>query len=263
MFFQSSPQTIRFLCDPKNEGVIAPPVPARSYLPDWFRKLPAVTPDALATDSTGLTIKRCMPFLDAMTTGWILTLPATLRMEISDEGKTVDTGWDFDQALTSNHGMHQVKGNPFGDCPPCKFHNFWTIITPPGWSCLFINPMNRPNGVFEIVSGIVDTATYRSQVHFPFFATGPDGLHIIAKGSPFAQVIPFRRDSTGITAEIRAERKVKWMTACGCSAIPPRRAAGIARRPALKGKAYEKGAMAGPMGPVLHFGGWRIRRMYP
>lgn len=36
-----------------------------------------------------------MPFLDAMTTGWINPLVATLRMEISDGGDTVETGWDL------------------------------------------------------------------------------------------------------------------------------------------------------------------------
>jgi hypothetical protein len=60
MFFQRTPQTIRFLCDPKDEGVIAPPVPARSYLPDWFRKLPAITPEQVSPTDTGLTVKRCM-----------------------------------------------------------------------------------------------------------------------------------------------------------------------------------------------------------
>lgn len=198
--------TIRFTCQPADLGVIAPPVPAKSYLPDWFRKLPAVDPKVLSTTNTGLTIKRCMPFLDAMTTGWILPLAATVRMNISQNGTQLDSGWDFDRTLISNHGGHQVRGNPWEGRPPSKFHNFWTIETPPGWSCLFINPMNRPNGVFEVLAGVVDTDTYRSPIHFPFFATGPDGLHIIEKGSPMVQVIPFRRDSTEIEAEIRAEQ---------------------------------------------------------
>jgi hypothetical protein len=101
--------------------------------------------------------------------------------------------------------VHQVKGNPWGDRPPCKFHNFWTIVTPPGWSCLFVSPLNRPNGIFEVISGIVDTDSYTAPVHFPFFATGPDGLHVIEKGSPMVQVIPFRRDAAEITAEIGPE----------------------------------------------------------
>ena len=203
-FFRRSPQTIRFLCHRKDEGVIAPPVPAKGYLPPWFRKLPAVTPDQVSTTDTGLTVKRCMPFLDAMTTGWIIPLAATVRLRISDEGRRVDSGWEFDRTMVSNHGAHQVKGHPFGDRPPCKFHNYWTIVTPPGWSCLFIDPLNRPNGIFQIMAGVVDTDTYRAPIHFPFFATGPDGLHVIEKGSPMVQVIPFRRDATDLPAEIRA-----------------------------------------------------------
>jgi len=197
---------ITFTCAPEEHGVIAPPVPAKAYLPDWFRKLPAVDESVAGRTNTGLTVKRCMPFLDAMTTGWILPLAATVRLEISDGGSRLDAGWDFDRPMVSNHGAHQVRGNPWSPRPPCKFHNYWTIATPPGWSCLFVNPLNRPNGVFEVVAGIVDTDTYRSPIHFPFFATGEDGLHVIEKGSPLVQVIPFRRDGTDIAAEIRAER---------------------------------------------------------
>lgn len=200
------PPKITFTCAPEDHGVIAPPVPAKAYLPDWFRKLPAVDESVAGRTDTGLTVKRCMPFLDAMTTGWILPFAATVRLEISEGGARVDAGWDFDRVMVSNHGTHQVKGNPWSPRPPCKIHNYWTIATPPGWSCLFVNPLNRPNGVLEVVAGIVDTDTYRSPIHFPFFATGEDGLHVIEKGSPLVQVIPFRRDATEITAEIRAER---------------------------------------------------------
>ncbi len=207
-FFRGTP-LMRFLCEPGDKDVIAPPVPAKAYLPDWFRKIGAVDEDMLSKHDTGLTVKRCMPFLDAMTTGWIIPLAATVRMEVRDEGAVVEAGWDFDRPMVSNHGMHQVKGNPWGNRPPRKFHNYWTIITPPGWSCLFVNPLNRPNGLFEIVAGIVDTDTYRSPIHFPFFATAPDGLHVIEKGSPIAQVIPFRRDVAEAAAEIRVESRAE------------------------------------------------------
>jgi hypothetical protein len=205
MLFGRSAPKIRFLCAPEDEGVIAPPVPAKSYLPDWFRRLPAVDEALVSKTDTGLTIKRCMPFLDAMSTGWILPLAATVRLDIRDGGGWVEAGWDFDKTMVSNHGLHQVRGNPWGSRPPRKFHNYWTIVTPPGWSCLFVDPMNRPNGVFEVLSGVVDTDSYRSLIHFPFFATGPDGLHVIEKGSPLVQVIPFRRDAAELAAEIGPE----------------------------------------------------------
>jgi hypothetical protein len=199
------PAQIEFLCEPRDKGVIAEPVLAKSQLPEWFRRIPAIDRDQLTPTNNGLTVKRCMPFFDALSTGWIIPLAATVRLEVRDGGCTVDAGWEFDRTMVSNHGPHQVRGNPSEPRPPCKFHNYWTIRTPPGWSCLFVAPLNRDHSVFEILAGIVDTDRYTSLVHFPFFMTAPDGLHVVHKGTPVAQVIPFRREDAGIEAVIRAE----------------------------------------------------------
>jgi Family of unknown function (DUF6065) len=88
-----------------------------------------------------------------------------------------------------------------------KFNNFWTIRTPRGWSCLFLPPINRPNGVVEVLSGLVDTDTYTSPVNFPFVAVASDGVYTLEQGTPLVQVIPFRRADVAIEASIRAESK--------------------------------------------------------
>lgn len=204
-FLSSGGCDLTFLCRPEDEGVIAPPVPAKSHLPDWFRKLPAVSRDQVSPTNSGLTVKRCMPFLDAMMAGWIVPLSATVRLEISDGGKTVNAGWEFDKTMVSNHGAHQVAGNPCEPSPPCKFHNHWSIRTAPGWSCLFVPPLNRAGQPFECVSGVVDTDRYTAEIHFPFFATAPDGIYTIEKGTPLVQVIPFRRADVFTDAKVRAE----------------------------------------------------------
>ena len=201
----SRPPRITFRCTPEDKGVLAEPVPAKSVMPDWFRRLPPVDKNQVHTRNNGLTVKRCMPFLDALTTGWIIPLAATVRLEVRDNGQTVDAGWEIDRVMVSNHANYQLAGNPRDRRPPCKFHNYWTIATPPGWSCLFVPPMNRPNDVFEAVAGIVDTDTYTSHIHFPFFATDKDGIYTIEKGTPLVQVIPFRRGDTHIDGDIRAE----------------------------------------------------------
>jgi len=139
----STEPCIEFLCAPQDLGVIAPPVPAREALPDWFRRLAPVDKNHLSTTDNALTVKRCMPFLDALMAGWILPLAATVRIEIADKGETVNTGWDFDKTMVSNHHPYQVNGHPMQPRPPCKIHNHWTIRTPPGWSCLFIPPMTE------------------------------------------------------------------------------------------------------------------------
>jgi uncharacterized protein DUF6065 len=196
---------IEFLCRPEDEGVIAEPVPAKSVLPAWFRHLPGIDKSQLSATNNGLTVKRCLPFVDALSAGWIVPLAATVQLEISDEGQTVTAGWEFDRELVSNHGSFQFAGSPYEPRPPMKFHNYWTIRTPSGWSCLFLPPLNRPNGVVEVLSGLVDTDTYRSPVNFPFVAVAPDGVHTLEQGTPLVQVIPVRRSDVALEASIRVE----------------------------------------------------------
>jgi hypothetical protein len=196
---------IEFLCAPGDQGVIAEPFPAKAYLPDWFKRLPPVDKEVLGVGSNGQTIKRCMPFLDAMTLGWIIPLAASVRLEVRDGGAAVEYGWDFDRTMVSDHQPYQISGHPAQPRPPRKFHNHWAIRTPPGWSCLFTAPLNRAHPAIEIVAGVVDTDTYHGLIHFPFVVTGPDGLYTLEKGMPLVQVVPYRREAAAVTAVVRAE----------------------------------------------------------
>lgn len=196
---------LEFLRRPADRGVIAEPFPARAALPDWFRRLPAVDEAELGPRSNGLTIKRCMPFLDAMTAGWILPVAATVRLEIKDGGTAFDAGWELDRVMLSNHHPYQIKGHPAQPRPPGKIHNYWTIRTRPGWSCLFVPPLNRDPLPILPLAGVVDTDRYDGLIHFPFIPVAPDGLYEIEKGTPLVQVIPFQRESTLVEAVIRDE----------------------------------------------------------
>ena len=126
-------------------------------------------------------------------TGWIIPLAATIRLEVRDDGKHVEAGWEFDRTMVSNHSGFQVAGNPYEPRPPMKIHNYWTVRTAPGWSCLFVPALNRPNGVIDVLSGVVDTDAFATPVNFPFVVTAGDGVHVLPKGTPLVQVIPFRR----------------------------------------------------------------------
>ncbi|MDQ3679217.1 MAG: DUF6065 family protein [Actinomycetota bacterium] len=196
---------MEFLCRPEDKGAIAEPVPAEAVLPAWFRQLPGVDASELSATNNGLTVKRCMPFLDALSMGWIIPLAATVRLEIADEGRTVNAGWEFDRDMVSNHGAFQVAGNPYEPRPPMKFHNYWTIRTEKGWSCLFLPPVNRPSKIVEVLSGVVDTDTYTSTVNFPFVATAPDGVYTLKQGTPRVQVLPLRRADVALGASVRVE----------------------------------------------------------
>ena len=85
---------------------------------------------------------------------------------------------------------HKTTGENAG-----KFINKWLIKTPPGYSCLFIHPMNRLEERFKIIEGVVDTDSYVNVINFPFILKKRDKQFLIKKGDPMVQVVPFKRES--------------------------------------------------------------------
>ena len=47
-----------------------------------------------------------------------------------------------------------------------KILNPWVIETPPGYSCLFLPPLNNADNRFSIIPGIVDTDTFENEINF-------------------------------------------------------------------------------------------------
>ena len=179
------------------------PVPASKMIPKWYKDIPNMADDHRGYKDIQ-TVKRCVPYLDAMTTGYIIPLSSdvglifdsnTNKFEFVDhQGKNINQ-------ITS-HQTQQVPYNPYYDKYPhskhiLKWHNPWYIETPPGWSCLFTSPFNHFETRFKIIDGIVDTDRWNQEINFPFMWTGNDMSNdpqIIKRGTPMIQVIPFKRE---------------------------------------------------------------------
>jgi hypothetical protein len=191
---------------------LEPPQPAAKFLPEWYKDTPLFATDSKipmpGTVEGASTIKRCLPIFDAITAGYIITSPADIYTNLVTQylpnGKTREVreySWPTAN-LIAFHPIDQAKNYPFkkgtdqeqsGTNIP-KFMNPWGIQTPKGYSCLFIQPVHRES-VFTIMTGIVDTDTYFGNINFPFTLTDPTFEGIIPKGTPWVQVIPFKRTS--------------------------------------------------------------------
>ena len=73
-----------------------------------------------------------------------------------------------------------------------KFVNPWRIYTPPGYSVMFMTPTYQFEKRFTVLPGIVETDKYH-HVNFPTIIHTTKDL-IIDRGTPFLQVIPFKRE---------------------------------------------------------------------
>ena len=184
------------------------PEPVVKNIPNWFKDLEAKDPH---------TIKNCMPFLDALSYGYILKMPQDMDLKhgFLEDKKKYDSerkyslndpqflNYAHETKHNDNHPLTQISGK----CPFVEKNNFlpiykiispWIINTPPGYSCLFVPPLNNQDDRFEIISGIVDTDCYPQPINFPFILNGHKYKTlktVIKRGTPIAQIIPFKRNS--------------------------------------------------------------------
>ena len=191
---------IKFECEQHFEGVIPKPAPALKFCPDFFR---ALSSQVDSHPSSG-TVKRCIPFKEAMSAGFIIPLWADMYVLASNGDLKIDFPQNFAQPESiSEHSYNQVLNHPLSNHPygkmPLKFINPWIITTEPEVSCLFTSPLNHLESRLKILDGVVDTDNYYNNINFPFLWTGGDGEFLIKKGTPLVQVIPFRREK--FTAE--------------------------------------------------------------
>ena len=70
----------------------------------------------------------------------------------------------------------------------------WGIQTPEGYSSLYLTPMNRFDLPFINTSGIIDTDKVSMPGSLPFFLI-EGWVGIIPAGTPYAQIIPFKREN--------------------------------------------------------------------
>jgi hypothetical protein len=177
-------KTIKFI-SARPDIQIPHPVPASRLVPEWYRKMPGAAEQIE-------TVKKCVPVLDALTSGYMITLPTDVYFNNENKNFWYDAPFD----INSDHHEVQTQGVDIGseyDEQPHKWVNQWLIQTPKGYSCLFIHPLNRMDLPFRSFTGIVDTDRHPLIINFPFVMK-KDFYGKIPEGTPIIQIIPFKRD---------------------------------------------------------------------
>ena len=177
------------------------PQPASNFIPDWYKKTESYLSGKKipnGSGSTTATIKRCMPVFDAITSGYIITLPADVYVsqKENEEGLKFPYFEWSSGGLVEFHPAEQAPIHPDRNSHTSypKWINPWAIKTPKGYSTLFVQPLHRES-VFTIMPGVVDTDIYYAPVNFPFVLNDISFEGLIPKGTPIAQIIPFKRES--------------------------------------------------------------------
>jgi hypothetical protein len=203
--------TLTFRCLKELEGRLPPPVPAAQGLPAWLKAMPSQAFSQLVSGEDD-TVKRCPPFVDAMTAGFLIPLVCDLRVENGeftwDSDLPPGGAVSFPRSPIGIHDAGQVTGTPLfeDDRFLIKFHNLWTIQAPPGYSLLFTHPVNRFDLPFTTLTGLVDCDRYHDAwINFPAHWHDADFSGVLPRGTPVAQVFPVKRETWALRTEVLTE----------------------------------------------------------
>ena len=199
------------------------PIAAKVNIPQWFKEL--------NHSIENKTVKGCMPFLDALTAGYILKMPQDFAIKHNIEHEVQRAVWQKPSAADddisiinclniNNRGLQIHNKEQLGKCPyneqnkNLPYHkilNPWFIKTPPGYSCLFLPLLNNGDDRFFPLAGIVDTDTFNTEINFPIVINGykyPVLDTVIKKGTPYVQIIPFKRESWKMKVSKKTTKKI-------------------------------------------------------
>lgn len=194
-FYPLSDKTVDFTPEPK---------PGSKALPEWYKKQPGSIDSGELLAQVGQptsTVKKCLPIFDVITAGYIVVAPLDIYVDATDPEKL---SYQIPAALTqfkgdifATHDRRQYGHMPMDSdlyhADLLRIMPFWIASTPPGFSCLFLDPLLRDDSPLTALPGLIDTDGYPSDGHLSFkVQKGFKG--IIKQGTPLVQVIPFRRE---------------------------------------------------------------------
>lgn len=188
---------MRFVPEINNrEVMLIEPTPIKEHLPEWYR-LGELTFLENGSEKPGM--KTCAPFLDVMLTGYAILTPFDIFVGKKEDG-SIDIKWNGPREWSNFIGERPKElGSTIPRIPGYAPNGLvwgtkWGWKTPRGYSTIVCHPFNRFDLPFFTFSAVVDSDKFSGNGNIPFFIK-EDFVGVIPAGTPYAQIIPFKRKS--------------------------------------------------------------------
>jgi hypothetical protein len=192
------------------------PTPSAKHIPQWFANMPSYTPTPTNPEGKRIeivngvstaTAKKCSPMLDAMTTGYTVSLWTDILVEQNDNGFP-NISWRVKRDVFKQHGVSgQEIPAPPGYLPVVlKYLTDFRVSTPPGYSILIKPPAGHYDLPFMAATAIIDSDSSVIDTNIPVWIK-ENTSGIIEKGTPIAQIFPFKREDWEAEFDVISEEK--------------------------------------------------------
>lgn len=174
------------------------PTSVKKHTPAWYKDMSLYAHGNNIMDSNNPmnSIKRCMPFLDSLLLGYVLELWCDVLVTKTADNKShfsyrVEPMVIEERPISGSITLPVPAGH---SAQRLAWKIPYYIRTPKGYSTLITHPFNRFDLPFTTLTGVVDTERVMYSGNLPFFIVS-DFEGIIPKGTPIAQVFPYKREN--------------------------------------------------------------------
>ncbi len=176
---------------------------ARVNIPKWYKDSKSFIgdPKTQFEKDRSMTMKKCTPILDYLSTGLTLHLPFTIYANGKFPNREIISGIDKPDCKIGSHHPGQMQEFPLSDDYdpyPLKIDFPYTIETPPGYSALFIGSTPYKDWPLIFPHAIVQVDKYKNVVNFPFLVK-KDFTGKIDAGVEFMKIFFIKREELDIS----------------------------------------------------------------
>ena len=187
---------------------VVPIVPAKEYLPDWWKRVERMIVGT--TDDKG-TVRNCPSFPEYMTQGFVVPLWCDLHVEVKHEGfewHTPEKMFSFTQHADNQFRdwvpQHVKDNTSMVLKPACP----WRVKTPPGWSVWQLPMYYDFNPIFEVLPGVIWSDRHHEVNQQMLMKRYGD--FFIKRGTPLAMYVPYERNKYTYDVSGPNEENAKW-----------------------------------------------------
>ena len=187
---------------------VAPILPAKEFIPDWFKNIER------SEDSTPITkgtVKVCPSFPEFFAQGYVVPLWCDLQINVGAEGfewHTSDKKFSFEihgNNQFRDHVPEHVRKNSSlvlkTVCP-------WRVKTSPGYSLWQMPMYYNYNSLFEVLPGII-WSDILHEINQQMLIK-KYGIFTISRGTPLAVYIPYKREKYDFTIRKNDDETRGW-----------------------------------------------------
>jgi hypothetical protein len=190
------------------------PEPIAKHLPKWWHDSEVYVKDSNGNPVANWngegrmpSFKACPAILDTFTTGYVLLTPCDLEFYEKNGRTKVRVPIEFEDFCGERPAMDGFAVPNGYDKKHFHWYANWAPQVPEGYSCLYVQPINHFDLPWITVGGIIDSDKVTTSGLIPFFLKS-GFIGTVPAGTPYLQVIPFKREDWEMSIEFHTLHEI-------------------------------------------------------